>query len=283
CDLTEDKDLLNISDALLFHGADSIMNKTETFRYRDSVSPRQLWVYHSYENPAVTHGFAVRSGIFPFHNNIFNVMMTYARDADIRVCYGNFIKGDFRKQCKENYNYAKGKNKLIAWVASTCYPGRQAFVKELAKFLPIDIYGKCGNLSCPRDGTCRRKISSQYKFYLSFENFICRDYVTEKFFIHSLGRALVPIVVNGANFQDETIAPPGSYINVQDFKTLLQLADYIKLIAANDALYNSFFKWKATYKDHSSSCNMQSGMCKLCTNLYNDKWVTRKSKTIPDI
>lgn len=283
CNITNDKNRINDSDALLFHGADSIMNKTSTFRYRDVVPAKQLWVYHSVENPAVTKEFNVRTGVFPFHNNLFNLMMTYAKDADIRLCYGRYVKGDFHQYYDPNINYAKGKNKLIAWVASTCYSGRQAFAEQLAQYLPIDMYGKCGNLTCTRSGACRHKLTKEYKFYLSLENFICRDYLSEKFFIHSLARSLVPIVVTGCSLQDETIAPPGSYINVRDFKTVQQLADYIKLVAANDALYNKYFQWKAYYRYERESCGLDYGVCQLCKNLQNKKWVSRKSKTIPDL
>ena len=55
-----------------------------------------------------------------------------------------------------------------------------------------------------------------YKFYIAFENSICRDYVTEKFY-NTLLFNTVPIVYSGANFS--AIAPKGSYINIHDFPT----------------------------------------------------------------
>ncbi|EDV24257.1 uncharacterized protein TRIADDRAFT_26273 [Trichoplax adhaerens] len=282
CEVTLDKNRLKSSDALLFHGAEASMKNKNMFPKRDAVSPRQLWVYHSYENPVVTHGVNIQSGIYPFHNNIFNIIMTYTKDSDIPTCYGGYGKSQNRNPFIKTHNYAKGKNKLIAWVSSGCYTGRLTFVQQLAQYLPIDIYGKCGNLSCPRNDSCWEKLSSQYKFYLSFENFVCRDYITEKYYKNSLGRRLVPIVVSGANLQDETVAPPNSYINVFDFKTVEDLADYIQLVGSNDTLYNSYFHWKASYKDQGRSCDMGSGMCTLCANLHNDTWVTQKSRTIPD-
>ena len=54
----------------------------------------------------------------------------------------------------------------------------------MQEYVPVDIYGKCGNLSCPRTKTdeCYEMIERDYKFYLAFENGLCVDYVTEKLF-----------------------------------------------------------------------------------------------------
>jgi hypothetical protein len=53
----------------------------------------------------------------------------------------------------------------------------------MKKWIPIDQYGKCsawgfwGN--CDED--CFNNLGTNYKFYLSFENSLCKEYVTEKF------------------------------------------------------------------------------------------------------
>ena len=58
-------------------------------------------------------------------------------------------------------------------------------------------------------------LERDYKFYLSFENSICRDYVTEKFY-NPLRYSMVPVIFGGADYQALSI-PKNSYIDVRDF------------------------------------------------------------------
>jgi len=51
----------------------------------------------------------------------------------------------------------------------------------------------------------------------SFENSLCKDYVTEKFF-KVFEHDMVPIVFGHADYSK--IAPPKSYIKVEDFKSI---------------------------------------------------------------
>ena len=55
------------------------------------------------------------------------------------------------------------------------------------------------------------------QFYLSLENSLCADYVTEKFW-KVLGHNVIPVVLNGANMSN--IAPNHSYIDFKDFNSI---------------------------------------------------------------
>jgi alpha-1,3-fucosyltransferase len=67
------------------------------------------------------------------------------------------------------------------------------------------------------DPQCYDMLESTYKFYLSFENAICPDYVTEKIFQNSGSRhSPGPVVYGGADYCQH--APPHLYIDARKFK-----------------------------------------------------------------
>ena len=55
------------------------------------------------------------------------------------------------------------------------------------------------------------------QFYLSFENSLCSDYITEKFW-KVLDYNVIPVVLNGANMTK--FAPKNSYIDLKDFTNI---------------------------------------------------------------
>ena len=60
-----------------------------------------------------------------------------------------------------------------------------------------------------------KSIQFTSQFYLSLENSLCRDYITEKFW-KVLPYNVIPVVLNGVNMSK--IAPPHSYIDIKEFK-----------------------------------------------------------------
>jgi hypothetical protein len=84
-----------------------------------------------------------------------------------------------------------------------------------------------------------------YQLYLAEKNSLCPDYVTEKFY-RALMNDIVPVVFDGADYAQ--YAPPNSYVKIADFQSPKQLAEYILLLANNDALYSKYFEWKKDYE-----------------------------------
>lgn len=274
CQLTDNHTQYMDSQAVVFHGASSKITNQSYYPSRRNRPKHQLWVYRTMENPVATTSILRR--LSPFHNNLFHVMMTYAQDADFVLCYGRVNKGR-HKDYDPNWNYAKGKTKLIAWIASACHRGRTSFVRQLSKYIPIDMFGKCGNKICKRDGSCQNQLARDYKFYLSFENYICKDYITEKFYRNAINNHVIPIVISGGQYNNPNIIPPHSYINVLDFPTIQDFINLVLKINSSDTLFNSYFKWKLNYTVQSP-CPETDSFCPLCNKLHDKEWVIRKSQ-----
>ena len=81
--------------------------------------------------------------------SIFNLTMTYRRDSDVPLLYGKVVPRDPGEPWQPK-NLAKSR-KLVAWFVGNCdtKSKRELYVKELQKYIDVDIYGKCGPLKCP--------------------------------------------------------------------------------------------------------------------------------------
>jgi hypothetical protein len=161
CILTENRNDLNKSDALLIHWTD--------------ISARDVPKYHLTHQKLVLYNWEPPNNspigaLEPFEGHI-NWTMSYRQDSDIFTPYGKILKCD--KNLKNKYKFYE-KNKSIAWIVSNCKTksGREVYVEELRKYINVDIYGKCGDFECSKNNgnLCYEMIAKNYKFYLSFEN-----------------------------------------------------------------------------------------------------------------
>ena len=112
-------------------------------------------------------------------------------------------------------------------------------------------------------------IADKYMFYLSLENSICKDYITEKFF-DPLQTYIVPVVLGGANHSG--ISPPHSFIDASRSETPEALANLLNKIANNDALYASYFWWKDYYSVGGfSPQDRAKAPCTVCQMLHQEE------------
>ena len=100
----------------------------------------------------------------------------------------------------------------------------------------------------------------------------CVDYITEKYWCTPLELGIVPVVMGGADYK--ALAIPGSYINVFDFSSLKELADYLLYLDQNDDEYNKYFEWKNRYKVGGclrglNMANHYPWMCDICAAANN--------------
>ena len=275
CRITPDTSLVNESnfDAYVVHAPTQKTRWQLANRRTD-----QIFILFSLEPPAHVKNLTL-------FENYFNWTMTYLSRSDFQLKYGEIVQLDSapmsdsqvdairEKVVGSGIDPSRGKSRLVAWLVSNCQAesNRQDYVKILSKFIQVDIFsgnGRCGGRNlCSRSNNtqCQDYIERTYKFYLSFENSICQDYVTEKFF-DMMARNIVPVVLGGADYA--SIAPRHSYINALDYSPR-QLAHYLTLLDRNETLYAEYFWWKPYYRVRLLNEMRNEAFCNLCESLHS--------------
>lgn len=253
CSITDHIEDAPTADAILFK---DYINHPATHR-----PSKQIWVLFMLESPFHTAAF---TGL----NSQVNWTATYRTDSTMVTPYERFTPFANYTSLPDRAprDYAKGKTKKVAWFVSNCGApnGRHNYVEELQKYINVDIYGACGKLTCFRGSDeCKRKLKTEYKFYLAFENSNCKDYITEKLYWNALENDVLPIVMGAHPDDYARLAPPKSYIHVDDFESPKALAEYLHKVDKDDDLYNSYFRWKGTGNFIDTKF-----WCRLCTMVH---------------
>ncbi|XP_073954859.1 alpha-(1,3)-fucosyltransferase C-like isoform X1 [Choristoneura fumiferana] len=213
-------------------------------------------------------------------DGFFNWTATYKLNSDIKLPYmlirnksghivGPSVDMTWDNDMPEYNETSKNKTRAAAWFVSHCHTRskREKYAEKLESELhhhnlTLDVYGKCGNLSCTRkqDSQCFELLKNTYFFYLSFENSFAEDYITEKV-KNALLNDVVPIVYGAANYS--RFLPPGSYIDARKHEPK-ELASIMAHIIKTPAAYHDFFRWKSLYTYHPAKY-----VCRLCAVLNN--------------
>ena len=261
CRITYNKQVYERAHMVVFHGRGYDF-ALKNFPNSSRRLAHQRWVYFTRESP-------VHSGLLNHPsegrqlNGLFNWTMTYKLDSDIDYRYFRIAPG---KHSDEDYSVPTGESATA--VLSNCRPDRLEYIDELRKYIKVDVYGSCGAHWCPGGQSCFINLKKKYKFYLAFENSVCNDYVTEKFYHNALRHNMIPVVINRGDLNDPTVAPPGCCIKASDFKGARELAEYMKKVANNITLFNSYFNWHSTYTVREDL--PAEVFCRACHKLHTD-------------
>ena len=272
CIGTMDRSKLNEADAVVFHLFPSDWEVEDLPSQR---SPSQYYVALINEPPSYS---GVSKMLSQLPANFFNLSMTFRQDSQLPYTYLTTTKLSPYRQ-RDPLTILQRvkqhpKKKMIAWFVSNCktHSDRESYVKELKKYIDVDIYGACGPLKCSskkiKDKSCYRMLEKDYKFYLSFENSICKDYVSEKLGNY-LQYDIIPVTLGGANYSQ--VAPPHSFINALDYKSPKELAKYLKWLVKHEREYYAFYEWKSKYQVHRFRYGLFQAFCHLCEVLNENE------------
>lgn len=275
CQFTRDKRKLSQASVVAFHLYD--MTRSQLPERISTKNDNQSWVFITGESP-INFYYQNPSFVPYVLDNYFDRSISYRYDSPFPVFLPliksrNLSSNQIQHERQLNLDSLKMKKKPIAWIVSNCitFSQREKYIKELNKFIQIDIYGKCGT-PCSGENNSQCKMSlSEYYFYLSFENSHCKSYITEKFWniISDNTHRLVPIVMGAEESDYQRIAPKQSYIHVNQYKTPEDLAKYLNYLINDSGKYLTYLQWR----EHTEIQMIKYGswttlLCPLCEMAY---------------
>ncbi|KAG6449000.1 hypothetical protein O3G_MSEX005808 [Manduca sexta] len=253
CDIYSDRNLskkFNV-DAYLFYGSE--------IKFDNLPLPRNpkdtVWGLYHEESPRNVEELMSEDIL-----KLFNFSSTYSRYSD--VPYPLQHLETFQDiTSKKYFAETSVKNKLLNDIAPVMYlqsdcetsTERDAYVKELMKYIKIDSYGTCvNNKKLPKKFTEDYlnnlnednflKFIARYKFVVAIENGVCEDYVTEKFW-RAIKVGTVPIYFGSPSIKD-WCPNNKSAILLQDFPTPKILAEHLQKLLNDDKLYEEYLEHK---------------------------------------
>ncbi|CAF4751655.1 unnamed protein product, partial [Rotaria socialis] len=108
---------------------------------------------------------------------------------------------------------------------------------------------------------------------LAFENSNCQDYITEKAFYNALAHGSIPIVLGTDENNYKNILPPNSFIYIEHYKNMSDLANQLRNISQNLDLFKFYHQWRIHYRliVWPSNYFIDNLFCNLCIKLYEDE------------
>uniref|UniRef100_A0A3B1JT88 Fucosyltransferase n=1 Tax=Astyanax mexicanus TaxID=7994 RepID=A0A3B1JT88_ASTMX len=247
CHLTDDRSVYGRAHVVMFHHRDI-----------SGLVMCQRWVWMNMESPDF-------SASVPSMDNLFNLTASFRRDSDIWVPYGQLVG---ISEEDEPFRIPT-KDKLVCWIVSHWKSEfkRVQYFEELRQHMEVNAYGHSfGKHMSDQDF---QAVIPSCKFYLSFENSVYKDYITEKLF-NPMIMGSVPVVLGPSRENYEEFIPADSFIHVDDFKTPKELAEHLKLLDQNQEMYEQYFAWRKHFVARRSDFGLEHA-CRICDHIKRNK------------
>ena len=135
----------------------------------------------------------------------------------------------------------------VTFVARNCKAmnNRMDYVKAIDKLIGVVAMSSCyHNTPWPQcEGRECTKVEAirEYKIHLAFENGDSPNFVTDKIY-QAFAAGVLPVWMGTRDIAEAV--PKGSYIDVANFASPDEVAQYLAKVMADDTLYQSYFEWK---------------------------------------
>ena len=169
---------------------------------------------------------------------------------------------------------------LISYASRNCRPQRDNIVSDIMKFVNVAAIGKCLNNSpWPFEKATypywQEKILAlqKYKFTLAFQGYDNGGLISEKLY-DAFAAGTVPIFYGISRVVVETFAPsPNSFLHLDDFDTLEDLALFVKKAGQNEEVYNVLHQWRRDGVNKQFCAllhtNINSIACRMCKKVHD--------------
>lgn len=256
CRLVNQRSLFSSADVVVFHNLELLLRR-QKLPLDIPRPPGQRWAWMSLEAPAYL-------GHLRQYANIFNMTISYRRDADVTIPYGELQPREARAPVMDATPL--NKSFLVCWVVSNYknHHRRSSVYKELKAVIPVQVYGRWTKR--PLASKALLPTISRCHFYLAFENSLSKDYITEKLWRNAYQGGAVPVVLGPSVKDYEAVAPPHSFIHVDEFASIEDLAKYLRWLAADEKRYREYFTWKGEWKVRLLA-DWRERLCRICTQI----------------
>lgn len=253
CTLVSQRSLFSTADVVVFHN-NELVKQRHSLPFDLPRPAGQRWAWMSLEAPAANSNLQQ-------YSNVFNMTISYRRDADITVPYGQLQPRE--PAGRPTDAIPPNKTFPVCWVVSNykSQHRRSKVYKELRGAIPVQVYGRWSKKPLSA-GALLPTISRCY-FYLAFENSISKDYITEKLWRNSYQGGAVPVVLGPSVEDYKAVAPPRSFIHVDNFASTKDVAEHLLQLAADQRRYGEYFSWRRDWKVKLFT-DWRERLCSIC-------------------
>ncbi|KII71900.1 Alpha-(1,3)-fucosyltransferase C [Thelohanellus kitauei] len=217
--------------------------------------------------------------IEPTDQNYYILTYSYHRSSLLRSTYFEFYRENSWLNTTLLWNEFTNRKKAGVSTISDCQQNhtvRIDYIKRLSNMFPVDRYGACVDKIISNEEF--KNLCPKYMFYLSFENSVCDDYITEKYCIPLKCGAIPVVMSNGHNLVHLIL---GSYINALDYESPEHLAQHLSKVSTNFTLYQRYFIWIKYYK--IKPCKFYSNICEMLDLIYQNTLAPLEDKGLSEL